>query len=100
MPVDAAFHVRAEGGAEIGPLSRVQLLEGIRSGWVRLEDEVRLHDGEWKSIRYSLCETDFAFAVFADPAKRDISLTCVAPSIVSNGYAVRTSHQLSWSKVQ
>jgi hypothetical protein len=64
-----SYELRLETGAPIGPLSKADILNGLRAGWIRLDDEVRQEGGSWNTIRYSLCEAEFDFAVLADSAK-------------------------------
>jgi len=60
--------VQTQDGRRVGSFSRDRLLEGVRAGWIRLEDLIAMKNGDWKSIRDSLGRTDFDFQVYVDPS--------------------------------
>ena len=62
------WDVQIENGPKLAGMSREELLDGLRAGWIILDDQVRYEGGEWKSIRYSLGESDFTFRVYVNPA--------------------------------
>lgn len=65
---DALWELRVANGPIVRGVSKSQLLDGIRSGWAQLDDEIRQADGPWRTIRDSLGRSEFDFQVYVDPS--------------------------------
>ncbi|MFH0340961.1 MAG: hypothetical protein ACHBNF_02295 [Chromatiales bacterium] len=60
------WQLRTETGLTVARLSKRDVLDGLRQGWISLDDVIRQGEEQWKPIRDSLGRTEFEFQVHLD----------------------------------